>query len=101
MDKTYQELELNSKQTVGVKIWDKNGEEFYPSGAYYTVKGTEKQNTVVSRRQASVNGNRVYTQIGLSVTTSAAEYDLLWEIRKDKVTSKKFHCTKLLVNGAC
>lgn len=99
MDNTYQELSLHDRRTIELTIWKDDGEPFYPSGASYEVKGTKKQTTIVPKGPASVNLNRVYTQVGLSVTASAAEYDVLWEIRKDG--DIHYHCTKLLVNDTC
>ena len=99
-DKTYIELCKNNKSTVQINVWRENGIPFSPSAAYYEVKGSEKENIVVSRSEASVDGNKIYTKIGLSVTASAAEYDLYWELRKDGGDLAN-HCTKILVIDTC
>ena len=99
-DKTYIELCENSKETVQIEIWRQDGSEYNPSGAYYEIKGREKDNTIVPRSSASIDGNKVYTKVGLSVTASAAKYDLYWELR-DSSGDMKPHCTKLLVIDTC
>lgn len=99
-DKTYIELCKNDKPTVQISVWRDNGEPISPSAAYYQVKGSEKDNIIISRSPASIDGNKVYTKLGLSVTASAAEYDLYWELRKDDGDLAN-HCTKVLVIDTC
>ena len=103
-EKTYLELCKNDKKTVQISVWRDTGEKLSPSAAYYTVKGSEKDNTIVSRSQAQIanapNQNQVYTQIGPTVTASAAEYDIYWEINTND-GDKANHCTKLLVIDTC
>jgi hypothetical protein len=96
MNRTYQELTQNDKRWVKLSITRNNGEAYPPSAAYFEVKGTDKQNMVVPRTMASVDGNTVSAKITETVTVSAAEYDLVWEIQKDGNTN--FHCTRLLVD---
>jgi hypothetical protein len=96
-DYTYIEVFQNSKPTVQINAWNRDtGNPFYPSAAYYTVKGSRKENTLIPRTSATVNGNQVYTRITTTITASAAEYDVNWEIRKSG-GDVQFHCTKLLV----
>ena len=101
-DKTYIELCKNDLQTVQINVWRDTGEpiSLIPSGAYYKVLGSEKDNVIIPRSPATIDGNEVYTQIGLSVTASAAEYDLYWELHKtdSDITN---HCTKILVIDTC
>ena len=101
-DKTYIELCKNDIKTVSIDIWKDTGVQLIPSAAYYEVKGSAKDNVIVQRTQASivVNDNRVYTKIGTSVTASAAEYDIYWEIHKDD-GDVFHHCTKCLVIETC
>ena len=96
MDRTYQELTQNDRRWVDLKINRSTGEAYAPSAAYYEVKGTQRKNIVVPRTVATVNQNRVSAFITETVTASAAEYDLIWEIRKNQNTD--YHCTRLLVN---
>lgn len=96
MDRTYQELTKNDKRWVDLKINRDTGEAYIPSAAYYEVKGTEKQNLVVPRSVATIGNNRISAFMTETVTASAAEYDLIWEIRKNQ--NKNYHCTRLLVN---
>ena len=103
-EKTYIELCKNDKQTVQVSVWSDTGEKVSPSAAYYAVKGSEKDNIIIPRSVASVslppNDNQIYTQIGPTVTASAAEYDIYWELHKDGGDVAN-HCTKLLVIDTC
>ena len=47
-DRTYIELCKNDKATIQINMWKKTtGTPFYPSGAFYTVKGALKDNVVV------------------------------------------------------
>jgi len=101
-DKTYIELCKNDKKTVSIDIWKDTGEEIIPSAAYYEVKGSIKNNTIVPSLSANIvpNDNRIYAKIGLSVTASAAEYDIYWEIHKSDGDTFH-HCTKCLVIDTC
>lgn len=99
-DKTYIELCKNDIPTVQINIWKDNGDLVSPSAAYYEVKGSRKDNIIISRSSATVNSNQVYTQLGLSVTASAAEYDIYWEIHKSGGDVAN-HCTKVLVVDTC
>jgi len=96
MNRTYQELTQNDKRWVKLNITRDTGEAYAPSAAYFEVKGTDKQNIIVPRTPANVNGNQISAKITETVTVSAAEYDLVWEIEKGGNTN--FHCTRLLVD---
>lgn len=96
MDRTYQELTQNDKRWVRLTITRNNGEAYAPSAANYEVKGTEKQNTLIPSTPASIDGNEISARITETITASAAEYDLIWEVKKDRDTN--YHCTRLLVN---
>jgi hypothetical protein len=96
MDLTYQELQLNDRRWIDLKINRKTGLPYSPSAANYTVRGTENQNVVVPEQVATVNANVLSAKITETVTASAAEYDIIWEIFKDG--DKNYHCTRLLVN---
>lgn len=95
MDRTYQELTVNDRRFLDLNINRRNGEAFPPSGAFYSVVGHEKQNPVQARAVASINYNKVTGLITETVTASAGDYDILWEIRKDGASY--YHCTSLLV----
>jgi len=102
-DKTYIELCKNDEPTVQINVWRDNGESFTPSAAFYQVKGSERDNVIVSRTDITTNGidgNKVYTKISLAVTASAAEYDLYWELHKNGGDVAN-HCTKMLVVDTC
>lgn len=99
-DKTYIELRKNDKKQVQISIWRSTGSQFIPSAAFYEVKGSRKDNVIVSRSSASIDNNKVYALITPTVTASAAEYDINWELRKDD-GSVNNHCTKLLVLDNC
>ena len=100
-DKTYIEICKNDKSTIEIDLWKKDtGVPFYPSGAYYQVNGSMKDNVLISRSLARVYQNQVWATITQTITASAAEYDLLWEIHRydGNITN---HCTKVLVNDIC
>lgn len=100
-DKTYIELCKNNKSTIQLNLWRRStGEPFIPSGAYYEVKGSAKDNLLIPRSPANVDQNHVYTTITNTITASAAEYDLYWEIHRfdGDITN---HCTKVLVIDTC
>jgi len=100
-DKTYIELSRNNKSTVQLNVWNRStGEAFYPSGAYYQIKGSIKDNVLVSRSAARVYKNQIWTTVTQTITASAAEYDLYWEIHRNDgdITN---HCTKILVTDIC
>lgn len=96
MDRTYQELTQNDRRWVDLRINRNTGVAYSPSGAYYEVRGHEKQNIVVPQTVATINENRVSAFITETVTASAGDYDILWEIRKEGNTN--YHCTRLLVS---
>jgi len=96
-DNTYIELNQNNKSTVQLNIYRQStGEPFSPSGAYVEIRGAEKDNIVVAKKPASVSNNQVWTTITQTVTASAAEYLLEWEIHRfdGDITN---HYTKVLV----
>lgn len=95
MDRTYQELTQNDRRWVKLTI-TRNDEAYAPSAANYEVKGSLKQNTLIPSTPASINGNEISARITETITASAAEYDLIWEVKKDGDTN--YHCTNLLVN---
>lgn len=100
-DRTYITLCKNNRSTVQVNMWKKTtGEPFYPSGAYFTVKGTEKDTVVMPKTKAGSYRNEVWATITQTVTASAASYDLYWEIYRydGDITN---HCTKILVVDDC
>lgn len=100
-NKTYMEVCKNDKPTIQINVWDRStGNPFYPSGAYYQIKGSIKDNILISKTSASVNKNQIWTTITQSITSSAAEYDLLWEIHKNDGSITN-HCTKVLVVESC
>lgn len=99
-DRTYIELCKNDKRTIQLDIRTSTGVEVVPSAAYYMVNGSLKDNTIVSKSPATVNGNKVSAQITTTVTASAAQYDLYWEIRQSGGDVKN-HCTKILVVDTC
>lgn len=99
-DKTYIELCKNDKQTVQINVWRDTGESITPSAAYYEVKGSEKDNVIVPKSEAGIAGNEVYALITTTVTASASEYDIYWELRKFDGDVAN-HCTKLLVIDTC
>lgn len=97
MDYTYIELKKNNKSTIQINLSKRDtGYPFYPSGAYYQVRGSLKNNVLIPRTAARVYRNQMWTTITQSITSSAAEYDLMWEIHRHDgdITN---HCTKLLV----
>lgn len=101
MSNTYITLTKNSKATIQLNIWKRNtGQPFSPSGAYYSLKGALKDNILIPRSVASVNENNIWTTITSAITSSAAEYDLNWEIHRydGDIT---YHCTKVLVTENC
>ena len=63
-DKTYIELCKNDMPTVQINVCRDNGQPLSPSAAYYQVKGSVKDNLLIPRSPANVNGNQVYTQLG-------------------------------------
>lgn len=101
MDRTYQELTQNDRRIVDLNINRKTGVAYTPSGASFEVVGHEKQNSVVPLTPATVLYNRVSAFITETVTASAGDYDIKWEIRKETAkgipTIKNYHCTRLLV----
>lgn len=100
-DKTYIELCKNNKSTLELNLWRRStGEPFSPSGAYYSVKGSEKDNILIPKSLANVNENKVWATLTSSITASAAEYDVYWEIHRydGDITN---HCTKVLVVPTC
>jgi hypothetical protein len=80
---------------VDLNINRKTGEAYVPSGAAFEVRGHEKQNIVVPRTNAGITFNKVSAFITETVTASAGDYDIHWEIRKNGDTN--YHCTRLLV----
>lgn len=100
MDNTYMELSTNDRSTIQLNIWKSTGVKFSPSAAYYEVKGAERDNVIVSKSSASIDINKVYFKITESVTSSAALYDVHWELHKDGGDVIN-HCTKLLVTETC
>jgi hypothetical protein len=101
MSKTYIELCKNNKSTIQINIWNRfTGAPFYPSGVFFEVKGSAKDNIIISRSPANVYKNEVWATITQSVTASAANYDLYWEIHRygGGITN---HCTKVLVLDIC
>jgi len=100
-DKTYIELCKNNKTTVQINVFKRDtGEPFSPSGAFYTVKGSIKDNILIPKTPASVDQNQVWATITQSITASAAGYDIYWEIHRydGDITN---HCTKALVSDIC
>jgi hypothetical protein len=100
-DKTYIELCKDNKSTIQLNLWKRGtGEPFAPSGAYYQVKGSAKGNVLIPRSLAQTYQNQVWTTITNTITASAAEYDLYWEIHRfdGDITN---HCTKVLVIDTC
>ena len=80
---------------MDLNINRKTGEAYVPSGANFEVRGHEKQNIVVPSTNAGITFNKVSAFITETVTASAGDYDIHWEIRKNKNTN--YHCTRLLV----
>ena len=99
-DNTYQDLKVGDKKTIQITTYRNNGEAYSPSGAYYKVNGGKRNNPIIPRTAASIDNNRIYTKIGPTITASAGEYDLIWELRKDD-GDVVFHCTKVLVTETC
>lgn len=100
-EKTYIELCQNNKSTVQLNVWKRDtGEPFYPSGANVEIKGSAKDNLLIPKYPARVYQNQIWTTITTSITSSAAEYDLYWEIHRydGDITN---HCTKVLVVDTC
>lgn len=100
-DKTYIELCKNNKSTIEINVWDREtGNPFYPSGAYYQINGSVKNNVLVPKSLARVYKNQVWATITQSITASATGYDVLWEIHRTDgdITN---HCTKVLVTDIC
>lgn len=101
MDRTYIELCKGNRSTVQINIWKKTtGSPFYPSGAYFTVKGSAKDTIVIPKTKARNYKNEVWATITQTVTSSAGLYDLYWEIHRydGDITN---HCTKVLVTDEC
>lgn len=100
-DKTYIELCKNNKTTIQINIWNRyTGAPFNPSGAYYTIRGSARDNTLVSRSLARTHQNQVWATITQTITASAAEYDVIWEIHRHDRNIVN-HCTKVLVVESC
>ncbi len=100
-EKTYIELCKNNKSTIQLDLFDRNtGVPFNPSGAYYSVKGSIKDNLLIPKTPANVYRNQVWTTITQAITASASGYDLYWEIHRTDgdITN---HCTKVLVSDIC
>jgi len=100
-DKTYIELYKNDKSTIQLNLFNRDtGEPFEPSGAYYKIKGSVKDNPLIPRSPARVYQNAVWATVTQSITSSAGEYDLHWEIHRvdGDITN---HCTKVLVLDDC
>jgi hypothetical protein len=97
MGSTYQELKLDDKRQMELTIYTTNGDAFLPSGASYIVRNL-RHSIVIPKTSASVDANKIHTQIPLTVTSSAGEYEVLWEIRKGN--ERFHHCTRLLVDDA-
>jgi hypothetical protein len=95
MDRTYQELTLNDRRWIKINITRDNGEAYAPSAANYEVRGSLKQNILIPSTPATINGNQISARLTETITASAAEYDLIWEVRKDGDIN--FHGTELLV----
>jgi hypothetical protein len=98
MEPTYQELALNDKRTIELTAYTTTGEAFIPSGASYLVRNL-RHAIIISKTDALINANKIYFQISLSITASAGEYEVIWELRKNG--DFLYHCTRLLVNEAC
>ena len=96
MDLTYQEINYNDIRWVDLKVNKNNGEPYSPSAAYYEVRGHDNQNVVIPKTLATINNNKVSAKITQTVTASAGDYDIVWEIHKEGNTN--YHCTRLLVN---
>lgn len=97
-DKTYIELNKNNIDTIQLSIWKRTtGYPYSPSGAYYTVKGSAKDNTIIPKTKAGCSNNTIWADITTTVTSSAAEYDVYWEIHRSDggITN---HYTKMLVS---
>lgn len=101
MSKTYIELCKNDKRFVKIDMWNNAGLAISPSAAYYEIKGSEKDNVIVPRAAAGVDGNEVYAFVTEAVTASAAEYDIYWEMKRFNTGELSNHCTKLLVIDTC
>jgi hypothetical protein len=100
-EKTYIELCKNNKSTIELSLFKWGaGEPFYPSGAFYSVRGSIKNNILIPRTLANVYRNQVWATITQSITASAGGYDLYWEIHRfdGDITN---HCTKVLVTEIC
>jgi hypothetical protein len=96
-DRTYIELNKNNKSTIQLNIYSQStGSPFYPSGAYVEVRGSLKDNVVIPKQAAGLSGNKIWTTITQSVTSSASEYIVNWEIHKNGGDIDN-HCTNLLV----
>lgn len=99
---SYLEVNQNDIRTVEAKIYRDDGTPYSPSGAFITVKGRQKDNIVVPRMAIKIGGrlkNEIYFRLTDTVTASAAEYDIKWEVRKNDDVA--YHCTKLLVIDSC
>ena len=91
------ELNKNDVDTIQLSMWIKTiGDPYSPSAAFYTIKGAAKDNTIVPRTQTGQSSNKIWADVTTTVTSSAAEYDIHWEIHKNS-TDIVNHYTKLLV----
>ena len=99
-DKTYIEICKNDKKTVQLSVWTTEGIKLIPSAAYYEVKDSKKNKVIISKSPANIDDNKVYTKITTTVTASANEYDLYWELRRTDGDVDN-HCTKILVIDTC
>jgi len=96
MDLTYQELNKNDRRWIDLKINRQTGEAYAPSAAYYEVRGHDRQNVLIPKTQATISNNKISARITETITASAGDYDIRWEIFKEG--NKNYHCTRLLVN---
>jgi len=96
MDKTYIELNKNDKPTVQINAWTTDGNSFSPSAAYYTIYGARKNNELISKTPATVSSNHISARLELSITASASEYEINWELHKNG-GDIIHHCTEVLV----
>lgn len=101
-DKTYIEICKNSKSTIQLEISNRSTGSPFDSilSASYSIRGSAKDNLLIPKTPANNYENQVWATITQTITASAANYDLYWEIHRidGDITT---HCTKVLVSDAC
>jgi hypothetical protein len=93
MAETYQAFYINEVRDLQLTIHDQDGASFAPSAAAVNIKN--ENGTTVVAASAAVSENVVTKNIDTTVTGTAGDYKVIWQIKKDGNTY--YHVTKLEV----